>query len=31
MADVAVVAIFLVLAGLVMWCTSALSKLVDGK
>jgi hypothetical protein len=31
MADVAVVAIFLVLAGLVMWCLSALSKLVDGK
>ncbi len=31
MADVAVVAIFIVLAGLVMWATSGLSKLVDRK
>jgi hypothetical protein len=31
MADVAVVAIFLALAGLVMWSVSALAKLVDGK
>jgi hypothetical protein len=31
MADLAVLAIFLVLAGLVIWCISALSKLVDGK
>jgi hypothetical protein len=31
MADVAVVAIFLVLVGLAMWCLSALSGLVDRK
>ncbi|SDQ95358.1 hypothetical protein SAMN04489738_3802 [Pseudarthrobacter chlorophenolicus] len=31
MVDLAVVAIFLVLAGLAVWCLSALSKLVDGK
>ncbi|MDQ0732434.1 hypothetical protein QFZ57_003228 [Arthrobacter sp. B1I2] len=31
MADVAVVAILFVLAGLAVWCLSALSGLVDGK